>query len=61
MGTIIGDFLNIRDVDKRGKPLPIHYIYQKHSRTLYEYTPWENSINPRIIRDDDGLNFLFQR
>jgi hypothetical protein len=42
-------------------PLCPHYVYHKRSRTLYEYTPWDDSINKGTIRNNDGLNSIMQR
>ncbi|MDR0333792.1 MAG: hypothetical protein LBI15_10050 [Dysgonamonadaceae bacterium] len=43
---------------EQGIPLPPHYVYHKHSRTLYEYTPWNSSIDKGTIRGNNGLNSI---
>lgn len=59
---VIGDVANINERDKRfhaqGISLPPHYVYHKHSRTLYQYTPSESSIDKGVIRNNDGLNSI---
>ncbi|MDR1198834.1 MAG: hypothetical protein LBK94_07470 [Prevotellaceae bacterium] len=39
----------------RNTVFPKHYLYHKHSRTLYHYTPWKNNIYIRQVNNGSGL------
>jgi hypothetical protein len=60
-GVITGDFSRIRDRNDRfieaNKRLFPHYVYHKHSKVLYYYTPENASIYVRKINKGSDYSF----
>ncbi|GAA0875037.1 hypothetical protein GCM10009118_14450 [Wandonia haliotis] len=44
-----------KKLKSEGLKLPPHYVYHRESKTLYEYTPWNPSINRGVIIDFSKL------
>lgn len=52
---IINRFNSAKD---QGISLPTYYVYHKHSKTIYQYTPWSSDIYIKKVTTNNGLRFI---